>query len=121
MVESVLRAVDKNIGVSLVHASRGKVIRAEPISALYEQRRIHHVGRFDILEDQMCEFSIDYDRRNHGSPDRLDALVWGFTFLFDKITSRRKVQNKEVVSDYSLVDITGKELRRDSASTLWMI
>lgn len=91
MVASVIRAVDRSVPVTLVHASRGKAIRAEPISALYEQGRVHHVGRFDKLEDQMCTFSIDNVRdTNSGSPDRVDALVWALTDLFDKITARRR-------------------------------
>lgn len=90
MVESVIKAQDRSVPVKLVHASRGKVIRAEPISALYEQGRIHHVGRFDALEDQMCEFSVDNVRNSStGSPDRVDALVWGLTELFSKISGRR--------------------------------
>jgi phage terminase large subunit-like protein len=91
MVESVIKAADRSLPVKLVHASRGKYVRAEPISALYEQGRVHHCGRFDLLEDQMCLFSVDNIRDNNtGSPDRVDALVWGLTELFDKITSRRK-------------------------------
>lgn len=91
MVSSVIRSVDRSIPIKLVHASRGKVIRAEPISALYEQNRIHHVGRFDKLEDQMCTFSVDNIRSNGmGSPDRVDALVWGLTEVFDKISGRRR-------------------------------
>lgn len=90
MVASVIRAVDRSVPVTLVHASRGKHVRAEPISALYEQNRIHHVGRFDKLEDQMCQFSVDNIRNsNTGSPDRVDALVWGLTELFNKLTGRR--------------------------------
>jgi phage terminase large subunit-like protein len=65
-----------------VWASRGKVIRAEPVSALYEQGRVHHVGAFQQLEDQMCAFTVDFDRKTMGySPDRLDALVWALTEL----------------------------------------
>ena len=91
MVESVIRAIDRSVPIKLVHASRGKYIRAEPISALYEQNRVHHVGRFDKLEDQMCTFSIDNIRGNGmGSPDRVDALVWGLSELFDKMTGRRR-------------------------------
>lgn len=91
MVSSVIKAVDRSVPVKLVHASRGKVVRAEPISALYEQGRVHHVGRFDILEDQMCLFSIDNIRSaSMGSPDRVDALVWGLTELFDKISGRAR-------------------------------
>lgn len=91
MVESVLKAADRSILVKLVHASRGKIVRAEPISALYEQGRIHHIGSFDKLEDQMCQFSVDNIRNeNTGSPDRVDALVWGLTEIFDKIVGRRR-------------------------------
>jgi len=89
MVSSVLKAQDRTIPIKLVHASRGKVVRAEPISALYEQGRIHHVGSFDLLEDQMCTFSVDQVRNSStGSPDRVDALVWGLTELFEKIAGR---------------------------------
>lgn len=92
MVESVIKAVDRSLPVKLVHASRGKIVRAEPISALYEQGRVHHVGLFDRLEDQMCEFSIDNIRNeSSGSPDRVDALVWGLSELFEKIAGRRKM------------------------------
>jgi len=91
MVQTVLRTVDRNVPIKLVHASRGKVIRAEPISALYEQGRVHHVGKFDKLEDQMCSFSIDGVRNaSEGSPDRVDALVWGLTELFEKMTGRAR-------------------------------
>jgi phage terminase large subunit-like protein len=62
-----------------VHATRGKYVRAEPVSQLYEQNRVHHVGTFPTLEDQMCEYTPD---GNMGySPDRMDALVWGITEL----------------------------------------
>jgi hypothetical protein len=82
MVATTLRVVDANIPFTPVHASRGKVIRAEPISALYEQGRVHHVGAFPILEDQMCAFTSDFDRVRAGySPDRMDALVWALTEL----------------------------------------
>lgn len=65
-----------------VHASRGKVTRAEPVSALYEQHRISHIGSFTALEDQMCEFTSDFNRNAMKySPDRVDALVWAFTAL----------------------------------------
>jgi phage terminase large subunit-like protein len=58
------------------------VTRAEPISALYEQGWVHHVGAFPRLEDQMCAFTVDFNRTEMGySPDRVDALVWGLTEL----------------------------------------
>src|SRR6185503_18056001 len=82
MVEATIRMVDGNVPVTTVWASRGKVARAEPVSALYEQGRIHHIGSFPQLEDQMCAFTSDFDRARAGcSPDRLDALVWGLTEL----------------------------------------
>jgi len=92
MVSHVIKSVDRSAPVKLVHASKGKFVRAEPISSLYEQGRVHHVGdSFDKLEDQMCEFSVDNLRGgSNGSPDRVDALVWGLTEIFDKITSRRR-------------------------------
>jgi predicted phage terminase large subunit-like protein len=82
MVENTLRMVDRHIPIKLVHASRGKLLRAEPVSALYEQGKIHHVGSLPILEDQMCSLTSDFDRRVAGySPDRVDALVWALTEL----------------------------------------
>lgn len=79
MVEHVIRAVDGKVPFRAVHASRGKITRAEPISALYEQNRCHHVGSFPALEDQMCEYD---PKTAKFSPDRMDALVWAFTELF---------------------------------------
>lgn len=102
MVASVIKAVDRNINVELVHASRGKHIRAEPISALYEQGRVHHVGQFIELEDQMCTFSPELDRSINGSPDRMDALVWAFSDLFDRMTARRKRETPKSVTDYDM-------------------
>jgi phage terminase large subunit-like protein len=81
MVEHTIRMVDPNVSFKSVHASRGKVIRAEPASALYEQGRVHHVGAFPQLEDQMCAFTQDFDRTAGYSPDRMDALVWALTEL----------------------------------------
>jgi predicted phage terminase large subunit-like protein len=81
MVEATLRMINKTIPFKAVHASRGKVTRAEPIAALYEQGKISHVGEFRELEDQAALFTSDYDRNRDGSPDRLDALVWAMTEL----------------------------------------
>ncbi len=80
MVEATLRMVDANVAFRAVHASRGKLVRAEPVAALYEQGRIHHVGAFAHLEDQLCNFSRDVEHAGP-SPDRLDALVWAITDL----------------------------------------
>jgi hypothetical protein len=86
--------VDDNVAFSGVHATRGKVVRAEPVAMLYEKGRIRHMGAFTALEDQMCEFTPDLDRSRpkrdpsnpagaglavRSSPDRADALVWAFT------------------------------------------
>ncbi|KKL70118.1 hypothetical protein LCGC14_2108080, partial [marine sediment metagenome] len=76
MVEYTVKTVDPKVPFKQVHASRGKYIRAEPVSALYEQGRMHHVGFFAELEDQLCEW-VPGDT----SPDRLDALVWAITEL----------------------------------------
>jgi predicted phage terminase large subunit-like protein len=73
MVEHTLRSVDPAIPFKAVHASRGKLTRAEPASALYEQGRVHHVGVFGPLEDQLTSYD---GSRSGSSPDRLDALVW---------------------------------------------
>ena len=78
MVEHTIRTVDKNVSFKAVRAARGKILRAEPIAALYEQGRIHHCGDFAELEDQLCT----YTHESRESPDRLDALVWGLTDLF---------------------------------------
>ena len=60
---------------------RGKYIRAEPISALFEQNRVHLVGSFPHLEDQLTQFVPDLDRGRTGSPDRADAMIWSLTDL----------------------------------------
>lgn len=78
MVEHTIRTVDKNVSFKAVRASKGKILRAEPIAALYEQGRVHHCGNFAQLEDQLCT----YTHETRESPDRLDALVWGLTDLF---------------------------------------
>lgn len=78
LVESNMRTADPNISFRSVRASRGKYIRAEPVAALYEQGRVHHVGCFGKLEDQMCQWTpLSGDK----SPDRMDALVWAITEL----------------------------------------
>ncbi len=81
MIETIIRMHDANISYRSVHASRGKAIRAEPISSLYERGLIHHVGFFAYLEDQMCDF--DPMNPPAKSPDRLDGMVWAFTELYE--------------------------------------
>ena len=94
LVEATLRQVDRFVPYTAVHASRGKRSRAEPIAALYEQGKAHHVGAFDALEDQMCMFTPDgFD----GSPDHVDALVWGATELTEgSDASFRGIPKREV-------------------------
>lgn len=87
LVESVLRAVDRSVPYRKVHASRGKRVRAEPVAALYEQGRVHHVGVLADLEEQMCQWTPDGVQ---GSPDRLDALVWAITDLAVAKAGRRR-------------------------------
>jgi phage terminase large subunit-like protein len=77
-IQSLLRTVDPRVPYRAVRASRGKRVRAEPVSALYEQRRVHHAGFFPELEDQLCTWVPDSPL---GSPDRADALVWAVTEL----------------------------------------
>ena len=82
MVASVLRAASVALPLRLVHASRGKVARAEPVAALYEAGRVRHAGLFPALEDQLCGLMTGGEYRGPGrSPDRADALVWALTEL----------------------------------------
>jgi phage terminase large subunit-like protein len=86
MATQTIRAVDPNVPVKAVRAAKGKYVRAEPISAIYARGAVRHVEFFETLEDQMCTFTPDLDRKE-GSPDRLDAMVWGFTELFPSLVS----------------------------------
>jgi phage terminase large subunit-like protein len=82
MVESVLRAADHALPVKLVHASRGKIARAEPVAALYAAGQVRHAGMFARLEDQLCGLLVGGTYAGPGrSPDRADALVWALTEL----------------------------------------
>ena len=78
LVQKVVKTVDPNVNYKAVRATRGKFVRAEPIAALYEQKRVKHVNRFSLLEDQLCTYNPEISSI---SPDRLDALVWGLTEL----------------------------------------
>jgi predicted phage terminase large subunit-like protein len=84
MVRSVLRTAKAGLPIRLVHASRGKVARAEPIALLYEQGRVKHLGAFPELEDELCGLTVGggYDGPGR-SPDRADAAVWALTALTD--------------------------------------
>jgi len=77
LIENTIRAVDATVAFKAVNASRGKITRAEPVAALFEQNRAHLVGAFPQLEDQLCTFSAG----SSDSPDRLDAMVWALTEL----------------------------------------
>lgn len=84
MVISTLRSVRPRVNIHEVKASRGKHVRAEPVAALYEQGRVHHVGTFAALEDQMTQMTAQ-GYLGDRSPDRLDALVWAITELFPAV------------------------------------
>jgi phage terminase large subunit-like protein len=109
LVEANIRAVDSNVKVVQVRATRGKKIRAEPVSTIYYQGNIHHAKyvnlgdgveldtKLEDLEDQMTQWDPDHERekdeqsdadqeREVASPDRVDALVWGATYLFEDDT-----------------------------------
>ena len=100
MVEFVIRSVDAGVPYRAVHASRGKQVRAEPIAALYEQGKVHHVGLLAGLEDQMCEWN---PITSEDSPDRVDAMVWALTEimfpqgmgLFDFMQSKNNEQEQK--------------------------
>ena len=82
LVSEVLRAADRRLPVKLVHATRGKAARAEPVATLYASGRVHHVGMFPALEDELCGVMAGGRYEGPGrSPDRADALVWGLTEL----------------------------------------
>ena len=85
MVASTIRNVRENAPVETVFASRGKTARAEPISVLYAEGRVHHVGYHGELEDQMCTWVQDGKSK---SPDRLDALVWGLSKLSGLVSGK---------------------------------
>lgn len=80
MVRHTISTTDDTVPVRLVTASRGKYIRAEPVSMLYEQGKVRHVGSFAALEDQMCSMTPD-GLIGGGSPNNLDAMVWAITDL----------------------------------------
>jgi phage terminase large subunit-like protein len=92
MVEAMIKAEarGRTIKVIKVTATRAKHVRAEPVAALYEQGKVRHADSFPELEDQLCAFTVDFDRKAKGySPDRVDALVWAMTELFPGIVDRQ--------------------------------
>jgi phage terminase large subunit-like protein len=92
MVEATLRTIWSSAPVDMVTASRGKQQRAEPIAALYEQGRIHHIGGLSDLEDEMTAWTPD----DSWSPNRLDALVWALTALGLSEWREAKIHTRQV-------------------------
>lgn len=97
MVGHTIHTVNQQIPCYSVRATRGKALRAEPIAALYEQGKVHHVGYFPELESQMTEWTPE----DTDSPDRLDALVWGITYLMS-IPVRSGYQSNNPVSSTAI-------------------
>ena len=93
MVRACLHASNDQLPYKDVNASRGKVVRAEPISQLYEQNKVHHIGYFPELEDQLCGMTTA-GYMGVKSPDRADGLVWALTELFPGIVSKEKPLNQ---------------------------
>ena len=93
MVRATIQAARKNTPFKKVTASRGKAVRAEPFSALYEQGKVRHVGIFAKLEDELCAFSTT-GYTGQGSPNRADAVIWALAELFSGIVAGRREQVK---------------------------
>ena len=93
LIEALLRTQEQTVSYANVFASRGKTARAEPVSALYEQFRVHHVGTFSTLEDQMTEFVAG--EKNDGK-DRVDALVWACSYLMPNLGKRLRFPAREI-------------------------
>lgn len=96
LVENLLRQIDPLVGFQPVHASRGKVVRAEPVAALYEQHRVHHLPGLAELEEQMCQMS-QQGFQGQGSPDRVDALVWALHQLILEPSLRKGLPRARMV------------------------
>lgn len=105
MVESTIRTVWSAAPIDMVNASRGKIIRAEPVAALYEQGRVHHVGSMPELEDEMTTWTVD----ESWSPNRLDALVWAVT----QLTMSRNTQVRTGGSTLARARIGGRSTLDD--------
>ena len=91
MVRAVIHMVSKHLPYEHVTASRGKVVRAEPIAALYDMGMVHHVGMFPELEDEMCGFTRD-GYTGERSPNRCDAMIWAVTALFPELESHGLIE-----------------------------
>ena len=87
LIEMALHNTAPTLPFKAVRAMRGKLLRAEPIAALYEQNKVHHVGYYPELEEEMC----NYRANSSNSPDRLDALVWALTELASDNSGNRSI------------------------------
>lgn len=104
LIESAIRAQAHDVPYKGVRATRGKAMRAEPLAALYERGRVFHVGQFPELEDQMTSVTVDFDSKVTGwSPDRVDALVWGFTEFFPSLAARPAQTESLPIPKFSMV------------------
>lgn len=108
MCKAVIDSIRPGMPVSLVHATRGKHVRAEPISALYSLGRVHHCGNHPQLEAQMCQVTAQ-GYEGEGSPDRVDALVWAMTDLFPDIKGRQHDVQRPAFADMDY-DVAGYEV-----------
>lgn len=113
MVRMVVQAARPRTPFKKVTASRGKVVRAEPISTLYEQGKVRHVGYFRELEDELCAFStVGYT--GDKSPNRADAAIWALTELFPSVLKGPKVEKKDEL------DELGRPVRAGAVAMGWM-
>ena len=117
MVQAVIRAADPNVPVKLVRASKSKVVRAEPVAALYgdppefKNCRVHHVGRHPRLEDQMvATTTVAYT--GEGSPDKLDALVWAITELMLTTSAEAWIAYVAKMAEDQQAEIAGAKTAR---------
>jgi phage terminase large subunit-like protein len=96
MIEAVIKQIDPTVNYKMVHASRGKAVRAEPIAAIAEKGHDHHVGNFPLLEDELCLWV-----QGDNSPNRLDAKVWAMTELLgsDQINVTMKARISNYLTD----------------------
>lgn len=96
MVQTTISTIPGAPYVTLLHASRGKFTRAEPIAALYERGLIHHVGTFPLLEDELCQYD---NSSSQDSPNRYDALVWVMTEMLPNIRAGRPAMTPDERAD----------------------
>jgi len=104
LVKHTIQTADENIPVKLVHATKGKLLRSEPISAIYEDDRISHVGGFPDAEEEMCNYTGEPGEK---SPNRLDAITYAFTELFPVgVYSNSEIFNRDNIKHFKDYDFT---------------